>query len=365
MTRIRIVGATVLILLATIVGLQPNPRGATAEPLLPSDRPSASRRPAVDDSKVPRVSAEQVHAWRKQFPYRSMAERLSYEAERAPKTSPPMTKEVEQALNAPSWSDRRESHRAYSLRVLHEEKVEEFIVRSGFGQGRMFNSDPMRPHIEELPDFPPIAADQVSELASKTVNYGRKVSLPDTREAAQAAGGSIRLMPATAELDAMHTEGVSNFTNPVMYGYVKSRKEVVGFESHSFLYDLRPPPDSARPAPKLESQRKRWKAVRVELASLLKHDTPRVYVSRHLPKMEKLAKAETRELTKFEAEALAKLHAGDDVAVEAQTNRIEMLGAIRAMKDCRQCHEVPLGTLLGAFSYDLRRDPPFVELIPD
>lgn len=35
-----------------------------------------------------------------------------------------------------------------------------------------------------------------------------------------------------------------------------------------------------------------------------------------------------------------------------------MLGAVRASNDCRQCHQVPRGTLLGAFSYELRRDPP-------
>ena len=38
-----------------------------------------------------------------------------------------------------------------------------------------------------------------------------------------------------------------------------------------------------------------------------------------------------------------------------------MLGSLRATKECQQCHSVEhgalLGALLGAFSYELLRDP--------
>jgi hypothetical protein len=36
-------------------------------------------------------------------------------------------------------------------------------------------------------------------------------------------------------------------------------------------------------------------------------------------------------------------------------NDIRMLGSLRAVKDCRQCHEVPGNTLLGAFFYELQK----------
>jgi hypothetical protein len=34
-----------------------------------------------------------------------------------------------------------------------------------------------------------------------------------------------------------------------------------------------------------------------------------------------------------------------------------MLGSLRATKHCLQCHSGSRGSLLGAFSYRLRRDP--------
>ncbi|MGC3971277.1 MAG: hypothetical protein QM775_29225 [Pirellulales bacterium] len=60
----------------------------------------------------------------------------------------------------------------------------------------------------------------------------------------------------------------------------------------------------------------------------------------------------------FEKSALAKLAAGEELESLATPNHITMLGAVRAAKACTQCHDVPHGTLLGAFSYDLRRNPP-------
>ena len=45
------------------------------------------------------------------------------------------------------------------------------------------------------------------------------------------------------------------------------------------------------------------------------------------------------------------------VVVEATTNRIRMLGSLRASKQCLECHRGHYGALLGAFSYELLRDP--------
>ena len=96
---------------------------------------------------------------------------------------------------------------------------------------------------------------------------------------------------------------------------------------------------------------------RLELVSLLKHAKPAVYVSRNLPNMEELSDVPTRPLNSFEQAALERLHKGMDVINKASLNKIEMIGSLRASKQCMQCHDVQRGALLGAFSYELLRDP--------
>jgi hypothetical protein len=113
--------------------------------------------------------------------------------------------------------------------------------------------------------------------------------------------------------------------------------------------DPRPPePDPKHP----------WHITRLELVGLFVHDKPQVYMSHRLPKMTELAGSKVRDLSEFEEQALKTLRGGDELVATATLNRIQMLGAIRASKQCLECHEVQRGDLLGAFSYELRRDPP-------
>jgi hypothetical protein len=44
---------------------------------------------------------------------------------------------------------------------------------------------------------------------------------------------------------------------------------------------------------------------------------------------------------------------GEQLVVDEQPGEVRMLGAVRAAKQCLDCHEVPRGELLGAFSYRL------------
>ena len=67
--------------------------------------------------------------------------------------------------------------------------------------------------------------------------------------------------------------------------------------------------------------------------------------------------AATRPLNAFETEALPRLVDSEEIVARATTNRIEMVGAIRAARECTECHEVERGQLLGAFTYTLVRDP--------
>src|SRR5258708_39906209 len=105
--------------------------------------------------------------------------------------------------------------------------------------------------------------------------------------------------------------------------------------------------------PKLEAPL-RWIVQDLELVSLLKHDEPVAYVSKNLPRMDELREAKTRPLDAFERDALEVLRRGEDLKVQNASREIRMLGSIRAVKQCLQCHEVERGDLLGAFSYRLR-----------
>jgi hypothetical protein len=76
------------------------------------------------------------------------------------------------------------------------------------------------------------------------------------------------------------------------------------------------------------------------------------YVSANLPRMEELRDAPTRPLDPFEVVGLEALRGGKDLFARGTDKQARMLGAIRATRQCLQCHG---GDLLGAFSYTLRR----------
>ena len=63
----------------------------------------------------------------------------------------------------------------------------------------------------------------------------------------------------------------------------------------------------------------------------------------------------TRPLDGFEASSLEKLRRGEYLLVAEAPEGVRMLGAIRSVKQCTNCHGGERGDLLGAFSYTLRR----------
>ena len=77
--------------------------------------------------------------------------------------------------------------------------------------------------------------------------------------------------------------------------------------------------------------------------------------------MDELKTAPTRPLNDFERAALKLLHHDKDIEIREGVNRIQMVGSIRAGKDCLDCHSVRRGALLGAFSYELQRVKPIRE----
>lgn len=280
---------------------------------------------------------------RKEFPIESLAARLQYET--SGESVEPGSEDGESIATAeqrltPSESQREAGWRSASLRMLHDTSKDEFLKNAGFG---VFRMQSIRKEDIELPESPPIPFNDTEE---SFVPYS-----PDTAGSPIAIDGDRSdTRPNEKTLAFYHDSGRTDFLAPERMGYVKDREHVVGFQSHRF---------SKRPQfPPQQSQTDEWRVVRLELVSLLKHETSVAYVSKNLPRMDELAKAVTRPLDAVELSALAQLRLGRDVVSDNDLNTIRMLGSIRAEKSCLRCHNVRRGKLLGAFTYELHRVKP-------
>lgn len=290
---------------------------------------------------------------RGKYPLQSLAPRLKYETVAAPTAKPALSpaaaarlterEEQAQVMRKSPWM----GVRSRSLEQLHSEEVAKFVAREGFGLSRMPSPGPSYLPLQPPPQLALPSAEVEPPAYDSVANFEQHS--PSNIPAAVA---EVR-MPSPVKLNQFHLASEGTFLSPERLGYVQDRDHVAGFGSHAFMS-----------LPRLEDQAgwhaeptEQWAIRRLELISILKHETPRVYVADELPNMEKLAHAPTRELGDFERRALAKLFDGEDVVTRASTNRIEMLGALRAHKQCMECHDVERGQVLGAFSYTLLRDP--------
>lgn len=327
--------------------------GRAEEPLV-----DKSGRPATPDQ------LQRIETWRKQFPYESLVERLAYEKPFRDGPTPQFTEENEERLGRfESSLDPLSQSRSQALHLLHSDQVVNFVSRDGLGLSRMpisvspYYLNPPPPVRTEFVQLPPASSGEVSTAPTLQLRGDRGVPAKGDR--------TYELLPTRYAMYDLNFSSNRTFGSRVAYGDVQSRDRVAGFAGHAFLKVPELPFDAAVhpsvPHELKQSQRNklaRWKLTRLELVSLLKHPTPVVYQSDHLPEMNKLKTAPTRPLNPFESASLAKLREGEEVQTSSTINRIEMLGAVRAAKQCLQCHEVPRGTLLGAFSYQLHRDPP-------
>ena len=328
------------------------------KPRTPSVEPTSSAT-LLDGPPRKKYSAEEL---RKRYPFESLSRRLEYEVRRtgadaAPVVEPEIPDAVEKRLKTMEAAYGRTGPwggdlRTESLKQLHSSEVERFIAREGFGIGRMPSPGPS---FLDLPPAPPIP---ITASGARVVppEPGPQVVLAK-RDGARVVGsdGTDLGMPTFPQLDLFHLRGQYNFIEPASLGYIKDRDHVAGFQSHQFR--SMPEVDDGR-ARGEKPPKERWAVARLEMVSLLTHERPAVYISTELPRMEQLGKAKTRTLDEFEAEALKRLHKGEDVVADAAVNHIRLMGSLRAAKECRQCHSVPRGALLGALTYDLQRVPP-------
>jgi hypothetical protein len=289
--------------------------------------------------------ARDFSAMRRQYPLRSVAARLEYEHKARSKKSPARESRPaaysSDVLAEVEKMEQREivvnSFHLFALEKLHTATYREFVRAPGFGFGRM-SAFRIEPQLDQI-GLPP----------------RKVVELPLPVE------GTVR--PVGPELlSDVHRLAARDFLARERIGYVRSREEVAGFESHGFgaLNGILQLVDgfahSLGGGPQIdkgEGQPSHWQVARLELVSLLRHAGPRVYVSQKLPQMDQLAEVPHRALDDFERGALPQLRFEKDIVTEIASERIKMLGSIRAGNDCLQCHGGERGQLLGAFSYEL------------
>ncbi|MGC3971278.1 MAG: hypothetical protein QM775_29230 [Pirellulales bacterium] len=257
-----------------------------------------------------------IPEWRKKYAYQSVAGRLTYEAPHRQGVAPPLSETSRKALAAEDdpqsddsrfnqWANVYGATRSESLRLLHEEKVDQFVERHGFGISRMPR---VGPESLESGGSESVAPESYPELSAVEGSVG-PVALPviqiPRREGVRGTmpGDDLRpefrgaanpwLLPPRDQALGFHAMARLNFLSPARFGHVKNVDKVAGFEPHAFTHLPYGPTDLAQ-ADKQQSRETMWKIGRLELVSLLKHETPRVYLSEHLPKMDELSSAKTR-----------------------------------------------------------------------
>jgi hypothetical protein len=276
---------------------------------------------------------------RREYPVVSVADRLSYEnrgaqTQRVEKESdPPLAAVVEEGLKKREGEIEHWYSRNHALASLHDRTADGFVASRGFGVARM-SGIPL--HRIELPEAP-----SVPQVTPPEYSPDRRVEAPlplamDRRAADE--------RPTDDTLRGMHFNGEGDFLNQDRMGYARDRDHVAGFQSHQF---------SRLPMANRDQPRAGWQVARLELISLLKHDTPVAYVSKNLPRMDELRDAPTRPLHPSEIKAVARLRSAEDVVIDEYPDHIRMVGSLRASKDCLHCHAVERGDLLGALTYEL------------
>ncbi len=296
---------------------------------------------------------------RLRFPLESLADRLDYEmagreAWVKGEPAPRMTERTRTRLGEfeKRMVEKANNARTRALIELHVGQVRRFVNTPGMGFGRLGGMPLNQPVIQPAPITP------------ERLEYPKTTPIPFAEvrdpEPGQATAEASR-PPGANALAGLHEQGLFDFLDPAGFGYIKDREHVAGFEPHQFR---RTPELAGPPKPDKADARERWAVVRLELVSLLKHKAPVAYVTGALPSMEDADRAKTRPLAPFEKKALMDLREGDDLVTETSGDRIHMLGSLRAGNQCLDCHEVKRGDLLGAFSWELQRQPARDERAP-
>lgn len=263
---------------------------------------------------------------RKKLAFESLLQRLP-RGKAIPPTKAPDSKSIERWQELDQSMAFSNGIRASLLKGLHEKTTRFFIESPGQGSSRLkVTSEQIL-----LDDYgEPNGVNQPGEAAHFPLSPGEPLSRVEPND----------------ELFGHHKDRLWEFLYPTGFGYVKDRAHVAGFKSHGFR-SLREPRDDNW----------QWRVQNVQLIGILSHTEPVVYLGDKLPSMEQVRLGKTRPLDVFEEMGLPALCEREDLFIASRDTTLRMLGAIRAVKTCQQCHDAEVGDLLGAFSYTLRREP--------
>ena len=336
---------------------------------------------SADESQLTRVELAQLAShFRKQYPLVSLRTRLRYEST-ATRRKPVLAKETLARMELaedPSLGGTVKARfspvRTRALQNLHSDWVFQFITQEGVGFSRM--TFPSVRHLE-LADSQAVMFDAVD-----APHPGREVVVPSDEPGrytferdwqsfdsdhyqngvqlaftAWAEVSNPMGIPTRPRLQWYYEQDRLEFSESGRNGYAKDIDHVAGFAPHKLTSKRQirmDQPfgsyDSSTPAPANQN----WVLKSLQLVSLLKHERPQVYDSKRLPSMEATGD-EFRDLDAFEREGLEKLFSGDDICIKGRENQVRMLGSLRAIRQCLDCHTVERGDLLGAFTYEFVR----------
>jgi hypothetical protein len=268
-----------------------------------------------------------IEDWKNKYPMESMVNRVpeprpQYRNQQLNLSAKGSTGQVEDRMK-----NELRNVNGYALKELHDHTVSTFVNSPGFGVTRLSGmTEYQLEHGYEEPPVLPQGGWRSPLLELPPDDQG--VPTDYLKE----------------KLNTWHIDNLLLFMRAGSFGYARNRREVAGFRSHEFAEA------PSKPQP--------WKMRTVELVGLLIHDKPVVYLSANLPRMSELRTGPYRSIDKFEERGLTELLRGEDYYVREIDGVCYMLGAIRAVKQCQECHGCERGDLLGAFSYALDRDHP-------
>lgn len=308
-----------------------------------------------------------VRHLREEHPFVDYKDALAYETTAV---RPPQKLSTQSREELYSQDNQSDYFRTASLERLHSHEAAAFVARTGEGFKR---SQPVTVEYLEIEEYTRIpfeggglaSAGEPVSLPSEEPTYNEFPRSTGHEYARWFNARNLLRLPSKPRLTDLHQNSRYQFAVK-RSGFVQDGK-VAGFDPHAIRKPLSVDLGLARQTPdywKDEERiavKNRWQVSSMLLVSLLRHDKPLTYVSHHLPSMDELETAPTRELNKFEANSLPHLYEGEDIVTDAHLNRIRMLGSLRASKNCLECHGVERGDLLGAFSYELVRATPLSE----
>jgi len=268
-----------------------------------------------------------------EFPYETLVDRLP--PRMAMNTSPPSDlgrlDKLESEIQRKEY-DVAGHYWSEALHDLHENSVDEFVNRPGFGFGRIMSNDQV---VSEIKTFRNIVHDR---SPVRQPDYLNPFTPPSKKHISALQSWN------TGEMFNIHDNGVLDFVNTNGLGYVKDREHVAGFQKHGMS--------------KVPKGSTEWSVAHIDLVGLVVHEKPVVYITANLPQMDEVSSAPKRPLDSFELAGLETLREGEDLYYRGAGDKARMLGSIRCVKQCLACHGGSRGDLLGAFSYGLIRETP-------